>query len=69
MHDFNEKREFGLLEKDIPKLEKKKAELTTQLEAVVDDHGKLMEISAEFQRVSDALEGKEMRWLELSELA
>lgn len=65
---FNEKREFGLLEKDIPKLEAKKATLTTELENVVDDHEKLMRISAEFQRVSDQLEEKEMRWLELSEL-
>jgi ATP-binding cassette subfamily F protein uup len=35
---------------------------------VVDDHEKLMKISAEFQRVSDELEEKEFRWLELSEL-
>ena len=65
---FNEKREFGQLEVEIPKLEKRKAELTTEMEAVVDNHAKLMEISAEFQRVSDELEEKEFRWLELSEL-
>lgn len=65
---FNEKREFGLLEVEIPKLEKKKAELTTEMESIVDDHEKLMKVSEEFQRVSDELEEKEMRWLELSEL-
>jgi len=65
---FNEKREFGLLEVEIPELERKKAELTTELESIVDDHEKLMKVSAEFQRVSDELEQKEMRWLELSEL-
>lgn len=65
---FNEKREFGLLEVEIPKLEKKKAELTTELESIVDDHEKLLKVSAEFQRVSAELEQKEMRWLELSEL-
>jgi len=65
---FNEKREFGLLEKEIPQLEAKKVKLTQDLENVVDDHEKLMEISAEFQRVSDELEEKELRWLELSEL-
>ena len=65
---FNEKRELGQLDVDIPKLEKRKADLTTEMEAVVDDHEKLMEISAEFQRVSDELEEKELRWLELSEL-
>jgi ATP-binding cassette subfamily F protein uup len=65
---FNEKREFGLLEVEIPKLEKKKAELTSEMESIVDDHEKLMKVSEEFQRVSDELEEKEMRWLELSEL-
>ena len=65
---FNEKREIGQLEVEVPKLEKRKAELTEELEAVVDDHEKLMEISAEFKRVSDELEEKEFRWLELSEL-
>lgn len=65
---FNEKREFGILEVEIPKLEKRKAELTTEMENVVDNHEKLMKISSEFQRVSDELEEKEMRWLELSEL-
>lgn len=65
---FNEKREFGLLEVEIPKLEKRKAELTTEMESVVDDHEKLMKISEEFQRISDELEEKELRWLELSEL-
>jgi ATP-binding cassette subfamily F protein uup len=65
---FNEKREIGQLEVEVPRLEKRKAELTEELEAVVDDHEKLMKISAEFQRVSDELEEKEFRWLELSEL-
>jgi ATP-binding cassette subfamily F protein uup len=65
---FNEKREFGLLEVEIPKLEAKKLKLTEELEAIVDDHEKLMKLSEEFQRVSDELEAKELRWLELSEL-
>ncbi|MGB0367910.1 MAG: ABC-F family ATP-binding cassette domain-containing protein [Flavobacteriales bacterium] len=65
---FNEKRELGQLDVDIPKLEKRKAELTVEMESVVDDHEKLMEISAQFQKVSDELEEKEFRWLELSEL-
>jgi len=65
---FNEKREFGLLEKEIPQLEAKKIKLTEELETIVDDHEKLMAVSEEFQRVSDELTEKEMRWLELSEL-
>ncbi|MCF8463194.1 MAG: ABC-F family ATP-binding cassette domain-containing protein [Flavobacteriales bacterium] len=65
---FNEKREFGLLEKEIPQLEAKKLKLTEELEAIVDDHEKIIAVSEEFQRVSDELEAKELRWLELSEL-
>ena len=65
---FNEKREFGLLEKEIPQLEAKKIKLTQELEAIADNHEKLMAVSEEFQRVSDELEEKELRWLELSEL-
>jgi ATP-binding cassette subfamily F protein uup len=65
---FNEKREFGIIEKEIPHLEAKKIKLTEELEAIVDNHEKLMSVSEEFQRVSDELEEKELRWLELSEL-
>ena len=65
---FNEKREFGLLEKEIPQLEAKKLKLTEELEAIVDDHEKIIAVSEEFQRVSNELEEKELRWLELSEL-
>jgi ATP-binding cassette subfamily F protein uup len=65
---FNEKHEFGLLEVEIPELEKKKAALTAELESIVDDHEKILKVTAEFQRISDELEAKEMRWLQLSEL-
>ena len=65
---FNEKHEYGLLEKEIPKLEAKKVKLTQELEEVVDDHERLMELSKEYERLSNELEEKEFRWLELSEL-
>jgi ATP-binding cassette subfamily F protein uup len=63
---FNEKREFGLLEIDIPKLEAEKVELNAKL-LVEDDHEKLMELAQELETVSAKLEEKELRWLELSE--
>jgi ATP-binding cassette subfamily F protein uup len=63
---FNEKREFGLLEIDIPKLEAEKVELNGKL-LVEADHEKLMELAQELETVSAKLEEKELRWLELSE--
>ena len=50
-------------------LETKKEELTEVLNNGIEDHDELRKVSEEFQKVSDELEEKEMRWLELSELA
>jgi ATP-binding cassette subfamily F protein uup len=66
---FKEKREFEQLEKEIPALEAKKAELEKAISSIVDDHEQLLQLSSEFERVSKELEDREMRWLELSELA
>ena len=64
---FNEQREFNQLEKDIPKLEKRKHKLSEELTEAADDHEKIMKISAELTQIVDELDEKEMRWLELSE--
>ncbi|MFT5280063.1 MAG: ATP-binding cassette subfamily F protein uup, partial [Bacteroidia bacterium] len=61
---FNEKREFGLLEVDIPKLEAQKVDLNGKL-LVEADHEKLMELAQELETVTAKLEEKELRWLEL----
>jgi ATP-binding cassette subfamily F protein uup len=66
---FKEKREFDQLEKEIPALEAKKTELEKAISSIVDDHEQLLQLSSEFERVSKELEDREMRWLELSELA
>ncbi|KAF9659261.1 ABC-F family ATP-binding cassette domain-containing protein [Tenacibaculum sp. ZH5_bin.1] len=63
---YNEKREFGQLEVDIEKLQKKKAKLESQFtngEIAMDD---INEKSLELQEVIDSLEEKEERWFELS---
>lgn len=65
---FNEKREFGLLEKEIEKLEKRKADINKIFEEGLTDSYKMMELSEELGKVIETLEEKEMRWLELSEL-
>jgi ATP-binding cassette subfamily F protein uup len=63
---YLEKREFGALEKDIEKLEKKK----TAIEALFNDTSmtpeEVSEKSNELQAVIQSLEEKEERWLELS---
>lgn len=63
---YNEKREFGQLEVDIEKLQKKKAKLEAQFtngEIAMDD---INEKSLELQEVIESLEEKEERWFELS---
>jgi ATP-binding cassette subfamily F protein uup len=63
---YNEKREFGLLETDIPKLEKKKAAIENQFannEIAPED---INDKSLELQKIIEELETKEERWFELS---
>ncbi|CAM1343281.1 ABC-F family ATP-binding cassette domain-containing protein [Tenacibaculum aestuarii] len=63
---YNEKREFGQLEVDIEKLQKKKVKLEEQFtngEIAMDD---INEKSLELQEIIESLEEKEDRWFELS---
>jgi ATP-binding cassette subfamily F protein uup len=63
---FNEKREFGALEGDIERLQRKKAVIEKQflnVEIATDDIAKKSE---ELQEIIQNLEEKEERWLELS---
>ncbi|MDY0780507.1 ABC-F family ATP-binding cassette domain-containing protein [Tenacibaculum sp. IB213877] len=63
---YNEKREYGLLEKDIEKLQKKKEEIETQFangEIRTDD---INDKSVELQKIIEDIETKEERWFELS---
>ncbi len=64
---FKEKFEFDQLEKEIPLLEKEKAEITEKL-ASVSDHAELQKLSERFSVIENELEIKTLRWLELSEL-
>ncbi|WP_165731750.1 ABC-F family ATP-binding cassette domain-containing protein [Polaribacter sp. 20A6] len=63
---FDEKREFGALEGDIERLQRRKATIETEflnVEIAPDDIAKKSE---ELQETIDNLEQKEERWLELS---
>jgi ATP-binding cassette subfamily F protein uup len=63
---YKEQREFEQLEKDIQDLESKKNDLL-ELMNTESDADKLHTISTEYSEVTDLLEEKEFRWLELSE--
>lgn len=64
---FNEKREFEQLEKDMPALEKEKAEITEKLGTPDLPYEELQKLSNRITEITQLLEEKEMRWLELSE--
>lgn len=64
---FKEKFEFEQLEKEIPLLEKEKAEITAKLSGL-SDHAELQKLSERFSEIENQLEEKTFRWLELSEI-
>ena len=65
---FKEQRELEQLEKDIPALEQEKGELETLLSSGTLSHEELTATAAKIADIINSLEGKEMRWLELSEI-
>ena len=64
-----EKREFDLLEKEIADLEQEKSALGNKLEKGKMDYNELQQTSARIGEISQLIEKKELRWLELSEMA
>ncbi|WBX71259.1 ABC-F family ATP-binding cassette domain-containing protein [Tenacibaculum retecalamus] len=63
---FDEKREWGLLEKDIERLQKKKETIEGKFNRAEFSPEEINDKSIELQQISDDLETKEERWLELS---
>lgn len=66
---FNEKKELEQLEKDIESLETQKATISEELNSGTLNNSQLHDKSNRFGEITGLLEEKEMRWLELSELA
>lgn len=64
---FKEKREFEQLEKDIAALGKEKEEVTAQMMNEGINYDELQQLTAKITRITQQLEEKELRWLELSE--
>ncbi|MGG6229750.1 ABC-F family ATP-binding cassette domain-containing protein [Tenacibaculum sp. SDUM215027] len=63
---YNENREYGLLEKDIEKLQKKKGVIEAQFANNEVSPEEINKKSLELQQIIDSLEEKEERWFELS---
>jgi ATP-binding cassette subfamily F protein uup len=66
---FNESRELAELERRIPALEQRRAELTAALEAAVDDYEAAQRTGEELAALLAELDAAEERWLELSAVA
>jgi len=64
---YKEQQELSQIEKDMPKLEKKRTSLENQLNSGEADHEQLAEWSKEIKSIGNQLDDLEMRWLELSD--
>jgi ATP-binding cassette subfamily F protein uup len=66
---YNEKREWESLQDELRRLEKEKNNLSEQLNSGALPYEELMKTSERIAEISTLLDEKEMRWLELSEIA
>ena len=66
---FNERREFEQLTHDIESLEREKSEIVEALSGAALSVDRITELSKRLPVLQEELDEKEMRWLELSELA
>lgn len=65
---FKEKQEYENLQGEIEGLEKQKSEIALKFTDGSTDHNQLQEWSKEIKRISDEIDEKTLRWLELAEL-
>ena len=65
---FKEKQEFEALEKEIPLLESEKTDIENRLASGTLNGDEIIKASQRHAEVSDLIDEKTMRWLELSEL-
>ena len=65
---YNDKREFELLDKEIPKMEERKREIEALLGSATGDFEKLQLLSDEYKQLLSDLDSKVFRWMQLSDL-
>ncbi len=63
---FKEQQELKDIDKEMPKLEKRKTEILAELNNET-DYGKIAAFSTELENITDKLHDLEMRWLELQD--
>jgi ABC transport system ATP-binding/permease protein len=66
---YKEQREMEHLEQDMATLELEKQELSDKLVSGITDHAELTAIAHRIEQIIGLLDEKELRWLELSEMA
>ncbi len=66
---FEQRKEMNRLEKEIQRMEEKKAAITAQFDQPNLDGDRIRELAKELQLIGSQIEEKEMRWMELAELA
>ncbi|MGI9585652.1 MAG: ABC-F family ATP-binding cassette domain-containing protein, partial [Acidimicrobiia bacterium] len=66
---YNDKRELEALTREIPKLERRTAALSAELDAASSDYEKAAQLSEDLAATLSALDVSETRWLELTEKA
>jgi len=64
---FKDKREYDLLEKEIAALEAEKETITAKMMDQTLNYDQIQQMSNRMTTITQLLEEKEMRWLELSE--
>ena len=65
---FEQRKDFARLEKEIKKLEEKKAEITAKFDDATLSPEKIMELSKELDGIVEQLGEKEEKWFELADL-
>ena len=65
---YKERQEYENLQAEIQALEKRKAEIETRFAEGNADHIQMTTWTQEIQRITDDIDVKTMRWLELDEL-
>ena len=66
---FKEKQEFAQLDKDIDALTEERKNIEAELSSGTNDVERITQLSKRLPLLNEELEEKEMRWLELSEIA
>ncbi|MBK8852956.1 MAG: ABC-F family ATP-binding cassette domain-containing protein [Saprospiraceae bacterium] len=64
---YEQRKELNRLEKEIEKLEEKKADIAKKFDDRGLGHEEIIKWSAELEKIQNQLEEKEMRWMELAE--